>query len=207
MQAAATRRRDAALTRERGMPFSHSGQISAIVGEIERAAPASVLDVGAGMGQYGFLARVCLENVGLFDVDGAQAAQRPRERWRVRIDGIEGCAIYLTPVHAWAYDRMMVGDALELLPGIADRAYEMVLAIDILEHFDVADGERFLAHLRRIASRVALVSTPKQFIEQHVEANPYEDHRSLWSDADLARCGFGTIVADPVSWIALHRAA
>ena len=45
------------------MPFSHSGQLTAIVQEIERIAPASMLDVGTGMGQYGFLARMNLENI------------------------------------------------------------------------------------------------------------------------------------------------
>ena len=72
------------------MPFSQSAQISTIVGCAEALQPQSVLDVGTGMGQYGFLLRNNLEGEHLFEVDGTRGWQRPREQWRVRIDGIEG---------------------------------------------------------------------------------------------------------------------
>lgn len=185
------------------MPFSQSAQLSAIVGFAEALRPQSVLDVGVGMGQYGFLLRNFLESEHLFEVDGKSARQRPREQWRVRIDGIEGYAGYLTPVHAWAYQDVRIGDALALLPTIADASYELVIAIDILEHFDTRDGLRLLAECRRVARRAALVSTPKVFHAQQVEANPLEDHRSLWTAAQLAAAGFTHVLADDVSWIAV----
>lgn len=185
------------------MPFSHSAQISSIVGFAERLQPRSVLDVGVGMGQYGFLLRNNLEHEHLFEIDGAHARQRPREDWRVRIDGIEGYAGYLTPVHAWAYNTVQIGDALALLPTIASRSYELVLVIDVLEHFEKADGQRLLAQCRRIAARAALISTPKAFHAQHVPANPLEDHRSVWGADELAAAGFGTLLPDAESWVAV----
>ncbi|WP_395704132.1 hypothetical protein [Aquabacterium sp.] len=188
------------------MPFSQSSQISTIVGCVEALRPQSVLDVGVGMGQYGFLLRTNLEHIHLFEVNGRDARQTPREHWRVRIDGIEGYGGYLTPVHQWAYNEVRVGDALQLLPTIADGAYELVMAIDILEHFDKADGLRFLQQCRRIARRMALVSTPKDFVEQHVEANPFEDHRSVWSREDLAAQGYGRVLPNGESWIAAWEA-
>ena len=118
------------------MPFSHSAQISTIVGFAELLQPASVLDVGAGMGQYGVLLRNHLEHEHLFEVTGSEGRQRPRDEWRVRIDGIEGFAGYLTPVHAWAYQEMRIGNALDLLPAIPAGQYDLVIAIDILEHFE-----------------------------------------------------------------------
>lgn len=188
------------------MPFSQSSQISTIVGCAERLRPASVLDVGVGMGQYGFLLRTNLENIGLFQVNGREARQTPRELWTVRIDGIEGYAGYLTPVHQWAYNDVRIGDALAVLPTIADDQYDLVMAIDILEHFDQAEGIVFLQHCRRIARRMALVSTPKEFIEQHVEANPLEDHRSVWTQADLAAQGYTTVLPNADSWVVAWEA-
>lgn len=190
---------------EFNMPFSHSSQISAIMGFIEETNPLSVLDVGAGMGQYGFLTRTNLENVNLFDINGAKAKQKPKENWRVRIDGIEGCDIYVTPVHDYCYDNLMLGDALKLLPGLDDDSYELVLAIDILEHFDKPEGAVFLSELKRIASRAVLISTPKDFIEQVVEANPYEDHRSVWSSEELCAYGYPDIIDNDISWIATAK--
>lgn len=184
------------------VPFSQSSQISAIVGCVERLQPRSVLDVGVGMGQYGFLLRTNLENAALFEVDGRDAHQTPRERWAVRIDGIEGYAGYLTPVHAWAYNEVHIGDALRLLPGIATASYDLVLAIDILEHFDKADGLAFLRECRRVARRMSLVSTPKQFCAQQVEANPFEDHRSVWSREELAGQGYARVLPNDESWVA-----
>lgn len=189
------------------MPFSQSSQISAIVGCIEALRPGSVLDVGVGMGQYGFLLRANLEHVGLFQVDGAQGRQTPRERWQVRIDGIEGYAGYLTPVHEWAYNRVTVGDALQVLPTLADGSYDLVIAIDILEHFETPQGLVFLQQCRRVARRMALVSTPKQFCEQHVQANPFEDHRSVWSREELAAQGYTRVLPNDESWIAVWESA
>ena len=183
------------------MPFSHSSQISSIVGFAEALKPTSVLDVGTGMGQYGFLLRNSLEFLNLFEIDGQHGRQRDRSQWQVTIDGIEGFAGYLTPVHHYAYSRMMVGDALALLPGIADGAYELVIAIDILEHFDTAGGLDFLAHCRRIAKRAALVSTPQEFHAQEVEANPLENHRSVWTQAQLAEAGYAQVLPNADSWV------
>lgn len=187
------------------MPFSHSGQLTTIVRFAEVLQPMSVLDVGTGMGQYGFLLRTNLENVELFDVPAdAPPRQRPRAQWRRRIDGIEGFAMYRTPVHDWAYSRWIVGEALQVLSGMPDRAYELVMAIDILEHFDTANGLRLLHECARVASRAVLVSTPKTFIPQEVEANPLENHRSLWTEGQLAEAGYGRVLPDADSWIAVR---
>ena len=88
------------------MPFSHSTQLSAIVGFLERLQPNSILDVGVGMGQYGFLARTNLENINLFVVNGPQAIQRAKSEWKIRIDGIEAFKTYRTQVHDYAYNHI-----------------------------------------------------------------------------------------------------
>lgn len=187
------------------MPFSQTSQISAIVGWIQNLNPSSILDVGAGMGQYGFLLRIALEDVNLFQIEGDKAWQRPKGEWQYQIDGIEGFAGYMTPVHEWAYNRVMIGDALTRLAEIPSESYELVIAIDILEHFDVQTGTLFLSELRRVASKAVLISTPKTFCAQDVEANPYENHRSVWSDNELADAGFDELLGNDESWIAAWR--
>jgi hypothetical protein len=189
------------------MPFSYSSQLSTIVGFAERLQPQAVLDVGIGMGQYGFLLRTNLELVNLFDINGAHAAQRPKEQWRVRIDGIEGYAGYFTPVHHYAYNQLLVGDALQELAKLPAASYDLVLAIDILEHFDKAQGFEFLQACQRVCRGSVLVSTPQDFHEQEVEANPLENHRSHWEQADLERAGFTQFLPNAMSLIAVSAAA
>jgi len=163
------------------MPFSQSTQISTIMQFLEQTQPLSILDVGMGMGQYGFLSRINLENENLFEVNGRKGRLKEKYEWNIRIDGIEGCGAYITPVHEFVYNAIVVGDALEILPATLNNHYDIVLGIDILEHFDKKDGLVFLKHLKRIAKSHALISTPKEFCEQVIEANPYENHRSLWT--------------------------
>jgi hypothetical protein len=189
------------------VPFSQNSQLTPILGWVEALQPASVLDVGAGMGKYGFLLRVSLEADHLFVVEGNRGWQRPRSDWRVVIDGVEGFGGYLTPVHDWAYNRVFVADALALLPTLPACAYDVVLAIDILEHFDAGDGLRFLDQLKRVAGRAALVSTPKEFVAQEVPANPLENHRSVWTREQLASIGFDRILPNDESWIATWQRA
>ncbi len=184
------------------MPFSHLSQLSPVMGFIERHQPRSVLDVGVGMGQYGFLARTNLEHLNLCELTGSGSRQREKSEWLIRIDGIEGYPEYLTPVHDYAYNKIHIGDALEVLPQL-DARYDLVLAIDILEHFEKADGLKFIDMLKEASNRHVLVATPKEFTEQHFEANPYENHRSHWTGEELAANGLTQVLDNPHAWIAV----
>ncbi|TXI17957.1 MAG: class I SAM-dependent methyltransferase [Nitrosomonas sp.] len=187
------------------MPFSYSNQISTIIGFSEQQKPAAVLDVGTGMGQYGFLLRTNLENVNLFEIGDTEARQRDKKDWKIIIDGIEGFAGYITPVHEYSYNNLMIGDALELLPTLSGRSYDLVLAIDILEHFDKEEGYVFLQECQRVCRGFVLVSTPREFIEQEIPANPLENHRSHWTENDLKHLGFNTFLPDTLSLIAISN--
>lgn len=186
------------------MPFSQSSQLSSIVGFLEMLQPTSILDVGVGMGQYGFLARTNLENEHLFKVNGANAIQRPKGEWKVRIDGIEAFKTYRTPIHDYAYNHIYWDDALDILPKINDNEYELVLAIDVLEHFTTEQGITFLNQLKRVSKNKILISTPKTFIYQEIEANPFENHRSLWTESQLIEQGFVETIPNDFSWISIH---
>jgi len=185
------------------MPFSHSSQISTIIGFLESKQPSSILDIGVGMGQYGFLARTNLEHFNLYEVIGNSARRRDKSEWDIVIDGVEAYPGYLTPVHDYSYNEIHEGDALQVIPELS-RDYDMVLAIDILEHFEKTDGIHLLELIKQRCNKHALLSTPKDFIEQHVEANPFEDHRSHWTLKELNKAGFVEILPNALSWIAVY---
>ncbi len=187
------------------MPFSYSSQLSTIIGFAEQQNPLSVLDIGVGMGQYGFLLRTNLENVNLFEINGSSGRQRDRDQWKVRIDGIEGYAGYITPVHEYSYTNLLIGEALESLSTLEDNTYDLVLAIDILEHFDKDQGIVFLRESQRVCRGHTLVSTPKEFIAQEIPANPLENHRSHWNQEDFMLCGFDTFLPNSLSLIAVAK--
>lgn len=152
------------------MPTSNFFQINQIIQTIFHLKPNSLLDVGVGFGKYGFLAREYLE---LWD------GRDDYDQWVRRIDGIEVFPDYLTPIHNIVYDNIYVGDALDLVPAL-DGQYDLVLLIDIIEHFTHDEGRQLLSDCLNVGSNV-LIATPKDITQQETTFdNPYERHRSQW---------------------------
>jgi hypothetical protein len=158
------------------MPTSGYTQIGKTIEVLLLLQPRSILDIGIGNGKYGFLAREYLElwNRG-YDSE-------PR---RIAINGVEGFRPYIGEVQRAIYDNIIVGDALSatrtMTPG-----YDLVLLIDVLEHFDRLQGKELLAQCVRLGRNV-LVSTPKRVERQGSEfENALEVHRSQWSPSEIA---------------------
>jgi hypothetical protein len=160
------------------MPSSHAAQINEIVDLILLTNPASVLDIGVGLGKYGLLAREYLELWG----QPLSNEWQGKPGWQRRIDGIEAYERYLNPVHHYIYNQIHIGNAIDILPRLKDR-YDLVLLIDVLEHFDHDDGLRLLTLCKQRA-RNLIVSTPRDIGHQEKSwGNPFEAHRFQWTDS------------------------
>ncbi len=158
------------------MPSSAIYQVPVIICKVLSLAPSSVLDVGIGFGKYGYLLREYL--------DIMRYGYDPKE-WRTIIDGIEVHGEYILDLHRCIYNNIAIGDALEVLPRLNTKAYDVLIAIDILEHFVFERGRAFLKECRRVA-KTSIVCTPINFFEQGaVFNNSYETHRSVWCRKDF----------------------
>jgi SAM-dependent methyltransferase len=138
------------------MPTSEHQQIPRVCDVLVAEKPATVLDVGAGYGKYGLLAR---------EFGGA-----------TRVDAID-----VNPPRFQVYDHVYLGDLREidtLLPKDAP-FYDLALFIDVIEHLEKADAWAFLDRLLKHARRV-LITTPWGFRPQVIEGQPWETHRSGW---------------------------
>lgn len=159
------------------MPSSHHKQITKIIDFIIRLNPQSILDVGAGFGKYGVLCREYLE---LWD-------GRYEYTFKRRIDCVEAFGSYITPLHKYIYNNIYVDDVLKLIDKKLN-TYDLVMLIDVLEHFDKATGQNLLQSLlsnKKIATNL-LISTPKDAQAQGAGfGNEYEIHRSQWSREEL----------------------
>jgi hypothetical protein len=151
------------------MPTSHHRQISKIVEIVLLLRPQSVLDIGTGYGKYGILAREFLE----FWLE-----DKPYEERKIRIDGIEAFPDYITAGHRYYYDEIHIGNALDIVPTLG--AYDLILIIDVLEHFTEKDGLELLKQCAARGKHV-LVSTPLDVGEQGaVFGNDFERHHFQW---------------------------
>jgi len=175
------------------MPSSHLLQINEIVQLIFLSKPESVLDVGVGFGKYGVLAREYLE---LWDGRGRY------NEWKRRIDGIEVFKEYLTPLHDYVYDNIYTGNALDVIPGL-DVTYDLILLIDVLEHFTHDEGLKLLEVCQK-KSRNFLVSTPKDIgAQEGAFNNPYEAHKFQWQRWHFEEFEKHFYVPNPKSYIYL----
>lgn len=162
------------------MPSSRPNIIPTVVHLIRQIRPNSILDVGIGFGKWGHLFR---EYTDIHEAEG-DPGRYDRKNWRVRIDGIEGYAAYVTEMHRYLYNEIHLGNACELMKTLP--LYDVVFMGDIIEHFDKKTGLQLLRDACDKANRAVIVSTPKFETEQaDLCGNELERHRSLWSARDF----------------------
>jgi hypothetical protein len=162
------------------MPSSRPAIIPSVTSWVSRLNPQSILDVGVGFGKWGHLFREY--------TDIAQATQDAaryhRPNWKVRIDGIEGHAAYLTEMHRFLYNNIYAGDAAQILPTLP--AYDLIFLGDVIEHFTKQDGLELLRVAMAKSNKAVIISTPKFDTAQGAcFDNELERHRSVWSIADF----------------------
>jgi 2-polyprenyl-3-methyl-5-hydroxy-6-metoxy-1,4-benzoquinol methylase len=174
------------------MPSSQHYHISKIMDIIIHINPMSILDIGTGFGKYGVLCREYLE---LWD------GRHNYSQFLRRIDGVEVFGDYITPLHKFVYNNIYINDIMEVLDKIESR-YDLVLLIDVLEHFEKHQGETLLYKILRKNDGV-LISTPKKPSSQKdAFGNVYETHRSKWTKSDLGSLAPNLFINDRVSHIA-----
>jgi len=99
------------------------------------------------------------------------------------------------------YDHIYIGNALDVVPTLEYR-YDLILLIDVIEHFTLEEGKRLLAACLQKGKNV-LVSTPKDIGSQgHAFDNPYETHKSQWQPHHFEQFGRCFSVPNLKSYIA-----
>ena len=155
------------------MPSSGFNLIPQIIESVNILKPSSILDVGCGNGKYGFL---CHEALYFWN------------NICPTIDAIEGYPNYIGKLQREIYNKIYIGEALSILKTIPDNSYDLVLAVEILEHFSKTEGIEFLQYLKRVGRNVIL-SCPKITKPQDaINDNSYEIHRSQWRQKDFGEC-------------------
>ncbi|MBI3853884.1 MAG: class I SAM-dependent methyltransferase [Verrucomicrobia bacterium] len=170
------------------MPSSRPNTIPTVIHLIRQFNPKSILDVGVGFGKWGHLFREYT------DINEAEKdpARYQRRNWRVRIDGIEGHADYLTPMHRYLYNNIFVGDARALMKKLPP--YDLVFIGDVIEHFTKPAGFQLLRAALKKARKAVIVTTPKyETWQEDLCGNELERHRSLWAAKDFHQFDNATV--------------
>ncbi len=155
--------------------------IPVIVHAARQIKPRSILDIGCGFGKYGMLFREYLDIW-----EAVELAQTKKDAWTTRLEGVEIYPDYLTPVHDFIYDKIHVGQALDIIDTLG--RYDLIFMGDVLEHFEKHDGERLIPKLYEHANKCVLLTYPTNATSREgFWGNDPEAHRSVWKQKDFQR--------------------
>jgi SAM-dependent methyltransferase len=140
------------------------------------------LDVGCGMGKWGYLLKKYANPEGE----------------RVYVAGVDAFAPHVESLRREGiYDEVAVGDA-RALP-FPDQSFDSAVACEVLEHLPAGDGPRLIAELRRVARKCFVVTTPTfpclrgggMTLDGF---NEHEAHRHIYTYAEFRRLGFTQVI-------------
>lgn len=85
----------------------------------------------------------------------------------------------------------ILGTFEESLPQLAASSFDLVVALDVIEHLSRVDGYRLLYQMERVARGSVLVYTPNGFVWQPPSTNnQLNAHVSGWTISDFRSFGF-----------------
>lgn len=145
------------------MPSSFVDSVPSIIKTIIDLSPRKVIDIGPGWGKYGLMCREYLSELEALDA----------------VEVLQGRKSLQNHI----YDKVFTTD-VRLLPNDFWEPYDLVLIVDVIEHMEKEEGQILLKNIVNCFTSV-LVSTPKEFEEQHDPSNPYETHISHWGWDDF----------------------
>jgi hypothetical protein len=91
-------------------------------------------------------------------------------------------------------NQRMTGTWGEILPQLDDESFDLVTAIDVVEHMDVQSAYLMMYQMQRLSKGHIAIYTPNGFLWQPPSTNnPFNAHVSGWNVGDLKNFGFNTI--------------
>ena len=159
------------------MPQSDVFNMDVVVEVVRSLQPKSILEVCCGDGMYGMLFRRYL--------DYWHYKYKP-EHWKVRIDALEVFSEYITPIHDYVYNKVVVGDATKVDSDFWS-PYDLVHMGDVIEHIEKAEVRKILHDMKEAGVKWIVISTPLdcKLTERNYNGNTRESHVSSWSKMEL----------------------
>jgi len=136
----------------------------------ENLTHISILDLGIGCGNFGKLIKKKL------DVE-------------IKLSGVEIWEKYEN--NKWDYyDEIIISDIRDYVKQTQQK-FDIILFIDVLEHFNQEDGKNIITSLIRMTKRKLIISTPvTNYPQGSYRGNPYEEHKYFWSENEFEEFGF-----------------
>ena len=175
--------------------MSYAENIAVIMEICRQLNPRAVLDIGTGFGKYGFLVRERL-----LSEKANKGDLYPQDN--CIIDCVEETPyFYGFPFHQTAYNNLYHQNVFLVSDEIL-RKYDLMLLIDIVEHWGKEAALSFLNRLELLERRF-LVSTPKKVVIYDPKYYGCEKHKTQFFDADFRKFNVLKNFSNELSYIYL----
>lgn len=87
------------------------------------------------------------------------------------------------------HNDLLLADCLKV--NFKPETFDVVLALDLIEHLDKDEGRYLIDRMKQWARKKVIISVPNGYTKGHLaDGNPFQKHRSGWSPAELQALGF-----------------
>jgi hypothetical protein len=124
-----------------------------------------------GFGTLGFLVRARVDEFG--------------RSGRTEMTGVESFAGYVGDVQRQLYDRVVIADARSWLRAQGNGEYDLVAALDVVEHLVHSDALHLIAEMKRVGRNVIVTTPGRHYSQGAVHGNAAEAHLSTIGRRDL----------------------
>ena len=136
-----------------------------------------------------------LLDVGCADGRGSEALSRRRA------DGVDIYRPALETARGNGRRTRVVQADVRSLP-YRDASYDVVIALDVVEHFTKPDALAVMADLERVARRLVVIATPRGFLPQPgTPDEPWQEHRCGFEAAELETSGYQVKALGGPKWL------
>ena len=188
------------------MPSSEPGNLELILQIVRGFRPTSVLDVGCGGAKYGVLFRDYL------DSHWVGNAFHDPSTWKMRMVGMDIWKEYITPVHEYVYDAIIIDDMVLYFAGTPKEKFDLIFMGDVIEHVEKHVGIKVLQNCKKhlTPNGMILLSTPNFATRMNDESlacfgNKHEVHRCRWEAKEFHSLGFKcSVVEDHLLTVSLQ---
>ena len=157
-------------------PYKDTEYVLDFLGRLIWGKSATVLDVGAGFGRWGFLCRCHMGN-------GESLTANPSQN--LKIDAIEAFSPNISLIYDCVYNATYKGDVVAVLPALGD--YDIIICSHMIEHLSKEQALALIDRMRQKARMALILCLPwGHWPQDAIGGNDFEVHKSSWLPSDFS---------------------
>jgi len=156
------------------MPMSNPWHLASVIYFTEQIKPKKLIDIGIGLGTYGFMLRQYLD---------ISKEELSKKNWQTRIDGIEIFKKYKNPIWDYYYNKVEIANIKK--HKIKKNYYDLALMNDVIEHFKKRDALNLLNKLLKKIKTIIITTPAGDWPQGTWAGNRHETHFSKIDGNDL----------------------